>query len=160
MAGIDWVNSDGLVVRFGPNQGNRGGRAGVTTGAGKHRELVLTVDLAGPAGVRYTADLNNDGVTDGFAPANGSGLDTPIPAGAVITSQRVRTLVTPAGGTNFSIGTFLPNGTADNATGIRTTAGTDGAQIGTQLSAARYAGVTTTGTYTAGRVQIVIGYLY
>jgi hypothetical protein len=160
MAAVDWVNSDGLIVRFGPNQGIRGARAGVTMGAGKHRELVLTVDLAGPAGTRYTADLNNDGVNEAFAPANGSGLDTPIPAGAVITSQRVRTLVAPAGGTSFTIGTYLANGTADNATGIRTAAGTDGAQVGTQLAAARFAGVTTTGVYTAGRIQVVVSYLY
>ena len=160
MAGVDWVKSDGLLVRFGPNQGQRGGRAGVTTGAGKHRELVLTVDLAGPAGTRYTADLNNDGTNDGFNPVNGSGLDTPIPAGAVITSQRVRTLITPAGGTNFSVGTFQANGTVDNNAGIRTTAGADGTQVGSQLAAARNVAVTTTGVYTAGRIQIVVGYLY
>jgi len=155
MAGIDWVNSDGLLVRYGPNQGVRGGKAGVTTGAGKHRELVLTVDLTGAAGTRYTADLNNDGTNDGF-----SGLDTLIPNGALLVSQRVRTLITPAGGTNFSVGTFQKNGTVDNNAGIRTTAGADGAQIGTQLTADRAVAVTTTGTYTAGRVQITVSYLY
>lgn len=155
MAGQDWVNNDGLLVRFGPNAGVRGAKAGVTRGAGKHRELVLTVDLAGPARTVFSADLNNDGTVDGF-----TGLDTPIPAGALILSQRLRTLVTPAGGTNFSVGTFQKNGTADNAAGLRTTAGADGAQVNTQLSADRYVTVTTTGTYTAGKVQIVINYLY
>ena len=155
MAGIDWVNKDGLLVRFGPGQGQRGGRAGVTTGAGKRRELVLTVDLAGPAGTRYTADLTNDGTNDGF-----SGLDTPLPNGALILSQQVRTLVTPAGGTNFSVGTFLKDGTADNAAGIRTTAGANGTQVGTQLTADRFVTVVTTGTYTAGRVQIIVEYDY
>jgi hypothetical protein len=155
MAGIDWVNSDGLLVRFGPNQGVRGGKAGVTTGAGKRRELVLTVDLAGPARTIYSSDLNNDGVNDGF-----TGLDTALPAGAVIISQHIRTLVTPAGGTNYSVGTFLKNGTADNAAGITTTAGANGTQVGTQIAADRYVTATTTGTYTAGRVQIVINYMY
>ena len=155
MAGIDWVNKDGLLVRFGPNQGVRGGRAGVTMGAGKRRELVLTVDLTGPAGTRYTADLNNDGTNDGF-----SGLDTPLPAGALIISQHIRTLVTPAGGTNYSVGTYQQNGTVDTAAGLVTTAGANGTQIGTQIAADRFVAVTTTGTYTAGKVQIVINYMY
>lgn len=155
MASVDWVNNDGLLVRFGPKQGVRGGKAGVTRGSSHIRELVLTVDLASPAGTNYTADLNNDGVNDGF-----SGLDTAIPAGAVVTSQRVRVLVTPAGGTNYSVGTFQKNGTADNVAGIRTTAGADGTQIGTQLTADRYVTVTTAGTYTAGRIQIAVGYMY
>lgn len=155
MAGIDWVNNDGLLVRFGPTQGQRNNKAGVTTGAGKHRELVLTVDLTGPARTVYSSDLNNDGTNDGF-----TGLDTPIPANALILSQRVRTLVTPAGGTNFAVGTYQKNGTVDNAAGIRTTAGADGAQVGTQLAAERYVTVSTTGTYTAGKVQIIVNYLY
>ena len=155
MAGVDWVNSDGLLVRFGPNQGVRGAKAGVTTGAGKRRELVFTVDLAGPARTIFTADLNNDGTNDGF-----SGLDTPLPAGALILSQQVRTLITPAGGTNFAVGTYQKNGTLDTAAGIRTTAGANGTQVGTQLTADRYLAVTTTGTYTAGRVQIIVEYDY
>lgn len=155
MAGQDWVNSDGLLVRYGPNQGVRGNKAGVTTGAGKHRELVFTVDLTGAAGTRYSADLNNDGVVDGF-----SGLDTAIPQGALIISQRVRTLVTPAGGTNYSVGTFLRNGTADDAAGIRTTGGADGSRIGTQTSQVLFPAVTTSGTYTAGKLQVVINYQY
>lgn len=155
MAGQDWVNSDGLLVRFGPGQGDRGARTGVTTGAGKHRELVLTVDLAGPARTLYSADLTNSGTKTGFV-----GLDTPIPAGAKIISQRTRDLVTPAGGTNYAVGTYAKNGTVDNASGIRTTAGADGAQIGTQVTADKYVTVVTTGTYTAGKVQIVISYLY
>lgn len=160
MAGIDWVNKDGLVVRFGPNQGVRGARSGVTTGAGKRRELVLTVELTGVARTIYTADLNNDGTNDGFAPTNGTGLDTALPSGAVILKQTVRNIVTPAGGTNFAVGTYQANGTVDDADGIRTTAGADGVQVGTQLAASRYVGVVTTGTYTAGRVQIVVEYLY
>lgn len=155
MAGADWVNPDGLLVRFGPNQGQRGAKAGVTMGAGKRRELVLTVDLTGPARTVYTADLNNDGVADGF-----TGLDTPLPAGALIKSQSVRTLVTPAGGTNYAVGTYQKNGTVDTAAGLRTTAGADGTQINTQIAADRYVTVVTTGTYTAGRIQIVIGYDY
>jgi len=155
MAGSDWVNGDGLLVRFGPNQGVRGAKAGVTTGAGKRRELVFTVDLTGAARTVYSTDLNNDGTADGF-----TSMDTPLPAGALILSQQVRTLVTPAGGTNFAVGTYLKNGTADNAAGIRTTAGANGTQVGTQLTADRYVTVVTTGTYTAGKVQVIVEYDY
>lgn len=155
MAGVDWVNGDGLLVRFGPNQGNRNGRAGVTTGSGKVRELVFTVDLTGAARTIYTSDLNNDGTLDGF-----SSLDTPIPAGALIVAQRVVTKVTPAGGTNYTVGTYQKAGTVDDADGIRVTAGTDGAQIGTQLTADRYLGVVTTGTYTAGTLEVLVTYAY
>jgi hypothetical protein len=111
------------------------------------------VNLAGPARTIYSADLNNDGVADGFV-----GLDTPIPAGAVITSQRVVVKTPLAGGTSFSVGTFQQNGTVDNVAGLRTTAGADGAQIGTQLTADRFIAATTTGVYTAGVVEILIGY--
>lgn len=155
MAGVDWVNSDGLYVRFGPNQGVRGARAGITTDSSKNRNLVMTVDLTGAARTIYTADLNNDGTVDGF-----SSLDTPIPNGAVIISQRVVTKVALAGGTNFAVGTYQKNGTVISANGIRVTAGTDGALVGTQVAQDSYIGVVTTGTYTAGTVEILIQYAY
>lgn len=149
-----WVNADGLPVRFGETQGNRGARAGVTMGAGKRRELVLEVDLTGPARTIYNADPGNTGTNTAF-----NGLDTPLPAGALLESQKVIVEVTPAGGTNYSVGTYQKNGTVDTAAGIRTTAGADGSQIGTQLAADRYVGVTTTGTYTAGKIKIIVVYL-
>jgi hypothetical protein len=154
MAGVDWVNKDGLLVRFGSNQGQRGSRTGVTTGAGKRRELVLTVDLTGAARTIYPDDLNNDGTTDGF-----SSLNIPLPANSVLVGQRVVNVITPAGGTNYSVGTYQKNGTVDTAAGIRTTAGADGTQIGTQLTADRYVGVVTTGTYTTGTIKIIVEYM-
>ena len=154
MAGSDWVNSDGLLVRYGPNAGVRGAKAGVTTGAGKRRELVMEVDLTGAARTIYSGDLNNDQTTDGF-----TGLDTPLPAGVKILSQHVITKVTPAGGTSYIVGTYLKNGTADDDDGIRVAAGTDGAQVGTQLAADRYVTVKTTGTYTAGKIKIIVEYM-
>lgn len=154
MPSQDWVNSDGLLVRFGPNQGQRGAKAGVTTGAGKRRELVLEVDLTGAARTIFTADLNGDATNDGF-----SGLDTPLPAGVVILSQRVVNIVNPAGGTSFVVGTYQKNGTVDDDDGIRVAAGTDGAQVGTQLAADRYVAVKTTGTYTAGKVKVIVEYM-
>jgi len=148
------LNSDGLLLRFGRDQGLRGAKAGVTTSTTKQNELVLEVDLEGAARTIFSTDRNNDGTVDGF-----SLLDTPLPAGAVILDQNVVTVETPAGGTNFTVGTFQIDGTAIDADGIRVAAGTDGAQVGTQLSQAGYVGVVTTGTYTAGIVKIIVTYL-
>lgn len=149
-----YINSSGLLVRFGRDQGVRGAKAGVTTSTTKRNELVLVVDLTGAARTIYSTDRNNDGTVDGF-----SGLDTPIPANARILSQNVITLVTPAGGTNYVVGTYQENGTADDDDGIRDAAGANGAQVGTQLTAQRFVGVKTTGTYTAGKVKIIIEYM-
>ncbi len=150
-----WTNPDGLTVRFDKEVGTRGSRAGVTTGAGKLRELVLEVELTGAARTIFTADPGNTGTNTAFS----DGLNTPLPAGAVIHSQRVVVLTTPAGGTNYAVGTYLENGTADNAIGIRTTLGADGTQIGTQLTADRYVSVVTTGVYTAGKIKIIVEYM-
>lgn len=148
------INADGLVVRFGRDQGLRGSRAAVTTDTTKVNELVLTVDLEGAARTIFTMDRNNDGTLDGF-----SGLDTPIPSGAKILGFDLITLETPAGGTNYTVGTFQINGTAIDADGVRKTDGSAGDQVGTQLAQAGYVGVVTTGTYTAGIVKIVIRYM-
>lgn len=160
-----YVNADGLTVRFGKEQGARGFKAGVTTGAGKRRELVLDVDLValGAGGTGFTADLNNDGVNEAFAGPNGSVMNTPLPVGSVITGARMITEVTPAGGTDFTVGTYQRDGTVVSNNGILTTAGTvQGAQVGTQVSAATgpwFVAAKATGTYTAGRVKIVVEYM-
>lgn len=148
-----WVNKDGLVVRFGTEQGKRGARAGSTQSNSKEQELILTVDLEGPARTIYTIDNNNDGTLDGF-----SGLDGALPVNALVRGVEVITLETPAGGTNYAIGTYQKNGTVDDADGLRTTAGAAGVQVGTQLTAARYVSVVTTGTYTAGILKIIVRY--
>lgn len=147
-------NSDGLLVRFGRDQGARGSRAAVTTDTTKVNELVLTVDLEGAARTVFTADRNNDNTLDGF-----SGLDTPIPSGAKILGFDEITLETPAGGTSYTIGTWTQAGAAIDDDGIRVSAGTAGAQVGTQLAQAGYVSVKTTGTYTAGIIKIVIRYM-
>jgi hypothetical protein len=152
---MPWTNPDGLVVRYGSEQGQRLNRAGVTTGAGKRRELVLRVDLTGVARTIYNADPGNTGTNTAFD----DGLNTPLPAGVVIVGQRVVNVTTPVGGTNYAVGTYQGNGTVDTAAGIRTTAGADGTQIGTQLAADRYVGVVTTGTYTAGIIEIIVEYM-
>lgn len=154
MAGTTWVNDDGLPVRFGPSYGTHLSRAAVTTGAGKRRELVFTLSLAGAARTIFPDDTNNDGTADGF-----SSLNTPIPDKAVIVKQTVVVLETPAGGTSYSVGTWKKDGTVIDADGILTDAGADGALIGTQVSQDSYVSGKTTGTYTAGIVKVVVEYL-
>lgn len=151
-----WTNPDGLEVRFGNDIGDRGSKSAVTTGAGKRRELVLTIDLValGAGGTGFTADLNNDGTLDGFNPSN-----TPLPANVKILGVNVINLVTPAGGTSYSIGTWQEDGTVVDADGILTDAGAAGAQVGTVLTASRFVAAKATGTYTAGKVKAIVEYM-
>jgi len=152
-----YINQDGLEVRFGSEIGQRGSKAGVTMGAGKRRELVFLVDLPalGANGTGFTADLNNDGTKDGFNPSN-----TPLPANVRILGVNTVQLVAPAGGTSFTVGTFLENGTAVDDDGILIAAGTPGAQVGTMSGAAElYVAPKATGTYTAGKLKVIVEYM-
>lgn len=148
------VNSDGLLVRFGRDQGLRGNKAAVTTSTTKRNELVLLVDLEGAARTTFSTDNDNDGDLDGFG-----GLDTPIPSGAKILSQTTIEVEAAAGGTSFVVGTFQADGTEIDADGIRIADGSNGALIGTQVAEDSFVGVTTTGTYTAGKYKVVIEYM-
>lgn len=149
-----WFNQDGLEVNFDKSIGVRGDKAGTTQSNSKEQELVLFVTLTGAARTIYTADRNNDGTLDGFSQKDGF-----LPANALITEQKVIEIIAPAGGTNYAVGTYALNGTVDDADGIRTTLGADGAQVGTKMSARKNVGVVTTGTYTAGKIKIVVRYL-
>lgn len=164
MPGATYVNNDGLEVRFGASQGNRGQKAGVTTGSGKRREFIFTVDLValGANGTGFTTDLNNDGIPDGFADPNLSGSNTGLPVGVKIVGANVTNIITPVGGTSYSVGAFKPDGTVVDVIGFLTTAQAAGTLIGTQVTAAQgqlYAAAKVTGTYTAGKVKVVIEYL-
>lgn len=149
-----FLNSNGLLVRFGRDQGLRGAKTAVTTSTTKTNEMVMLVDLAGAARTIFSTDRNNDGTNEGF-----SGLDTPIPAGSKILSVDVITVVTPAGGTSYQVGTYTLAGATVDDDGILTAAGAAGAQIGTQASQDLYVAAKTVGTYTAGQVKVVIKYM-
>lgn len=159
-----WHNPDGLPVRFGRDVGKRQASSGITRGSvvntlGNTKELVLQVDLEGAARTTYTADRNNDGTLDGFE----VGLDTPLPSGALILDVRAVVHETPAGGTTFSVGTFQVDGDAIDADGLAvasaTALGADGAQVGTELSEEAYVGVVTVGTYTAGKLTLIVTFI-
>lgn len=160
-----WKNSDGLFVRFGRDVGKREAASG--TGAGVQRgsvvrtagniiELTFEVDLQGAARTTFTADRNNDGTLDGFI----LGLDTPLPSGAKILSVDTVALETPAGGTTWALGTYQVDGTAIDADGLTAASavaqGADGAQVGTVLSQDAYVAAATVGTYTAGKLQVIV----
>lgn len=155
-----YTNNDGLEVRFGSDIGKRGMRAAVTTGAGKRRELVLEIDLPklGAGGTGFTSDLNNDGTNEAFNPSN-----TPLPVGAIIDQVRIVELVAPAGGTGIVIGTYRESGAVVDDDGITTNiAGTAGAQVGTavlQATGPWFVAAKATGTYTAGKIKVVIEFI-
>jgi hypothetical protein len=152
-------NNDGLPVRFGRDQGRRkntttgAGRLGVVKKFGEIQQAELNVDLAGAARTLFTADRNNDGTMDGFE----KGLDTFLPNGATVLAVRVVTLVTPAGGTSYSLGTYQVDGTAISATNL-VNAGT---ALSSPLAIAQDSFVTasTVGTYTAGKLKFIIEYI-
>lgn len=159
-----WRNSDGLIVRFGRDVGKRKASSGIQRGsavrtAGNVHELTLQVDLEGAARTTYTSDRNNDGTLDGFE----VGLDTPLPSGAKILSVETVVLETPAGGTTWEVGTFQVGGTAIDSDGLLAASavnpGAAGAQVGTVLSENGYVAATTVGTYTAGKVLLVVRFI-
>lgn len=163
-----WTNPDGMEVRFGTDQGNRAGKAGVTTGSGKRRELVLTVDLValGANGTGFTTDPGNTGANTAFANTDvgrtsGTGTNTAIPINARIISANFIQTVAPVGGTSWSLGAFKADGTVVDVAGFLTTAQAPGALIGTQTTAAvgpLFAAAKATGTYTAGKIKCIIEY--
>ena len=172
-----WTNADGLTVRFGnyySDPANFANRQRELKAFGSSKQLEIDFDLTLiPAGtVSYTTDLNNDGVRDSFN--NG---DSRIPANAVIRDVYIAMQTTAAGGTAIAVGTFQQNGTALSANSLLTTTagavanlvvGTqtrgDGALTGTGAGQAgvgthnAYVGITTTGTFTAGKGRLIITY--
>lgn len=172
-----WTNADGLQVRFGSDWADgavRKNRAGTlsTMGAIKQIEVDLDLKLL-PVGVSFSADLNNDGTRDGFY--NG---DVSIPANASIVNAYIVMGETAVGGTSIAVGLFQANGTAINATGIFTATGAvtanltagkrvngDGAFTAATAGTAGigankgFIGITTVGTFTAGKGRLVIAYI-
>lgn len=174
-----WTNADGLQVQFANfwnDPKNFANRAKSVTKRGSVKELVVDVDLSLiPTGtVTYTSDLNNDGTADGFNDG-----DPRLPANASVLRATLVMRTAAAGGTSFTVGTYNKAGTAIVATGLVTategvlanvnaigkrvygagalvsaTAGTGG--VGT---ANAYVGISTTGTFTAGRGILIIEYV-
>lgn len=173
-----WSNADGLQVRFASDWKSnalRTNRPGTVNSYGAIKEIVIDYDLKKlPAGaVNYSADLNNDGTLDGFYAG-----DVHIPAHSSIVGGYLVAGEAAAGGTSIQVGLFTEAGAAIDADGlllpasgvtanmaqgdrinldgamVAATAGTNG--IG---AADGFIGITTVGTFTAGRGRIVIQYI-
>lgn len=171
-----WMNADGLPVKFpqvfaDPAQRTNKGVVAEET-LGTISQLIIPYDLSKLAAgtISYTTDLDNDGVTDGFAEH-----DAHIPAYATIVSAKVIPTVTAVGGTSIVVGTFKRIGTTISANSIVTAtegvtanlvlgnkvigAGAlttnSGAVAGVGASNA-WVAITTVGTFTAGAGFIVL----
>jgi hypothetical protein len=172
-----WTNPDGLQVKFANywnDKTNFVNRPRATSMRGMVKQLVIDYDLVVPAGVQYTADLNNDGTADGF-----DLMDTYLPAYASVLRTVLYVTEAAAGGTSISLGTFQKAGTAISATSLITA--TEGAIANLDTLGARtigagtlnavanetasvgandaYVGLTVTGTFTAGKGKIIIEYI-
>lgn len=173
-----WTNADGLQVRFGSDWASaalRKNRIGSLNSYGATKELQMDFDLSAIAAgtTSFSADLNNDGTLDGFYAG-----DVHIPANASITEAYLVFGEAAAGGTSITVGLYQEDGTAIDADGLVTaTEGvianmTKGDRIvgaGALIADASgdagiganagFVGISTVGTFTAGRGKLVIRYV-
>lgn len=172
-----WTNADGLQVKFANywnDKTNFVNRPRAVEMDGMVKQLVIDYDLVVPAGVQYTADLNNDGTADGFDIG-----DTYLPAFASVLRTVVYVTEAAAGGTSITLGTFQRSGTVISANSLITA--TEGVLANLDTVGARtfgagalnasavetasvgandaYVGLTVTGTFTAGKGKIIIEYI-
>lgn len=174
-----WQNADGLTVKYAgyfrdpANSVNKANELSVS-GAIKQIELDFDLTRIPTTTVSYSTDLNNDGIKDGFNIG-----DVYLPANASVLRATMIALDAAAGGTSFTVGTYTLAGAAIAATGlitategvlaninaagkrvygngalVATTAGTGG--VG---NADAFIGISTTGTFTAGRGRLIIEYI-
>lgn len=174
-----WQNADGLSTRMPDFWKNPALQVNIprglsTMGAVKQVELDIDLTKIATGTVTYSSDLDNDGTLDGFNDG-----DWYLPAYASVINCYMIVQVAAAGGTSIKIGTFGKTGSAidddfivtategvtanftpigartfGNGVGVATTAGT--ASVG---SADAYVAVTGSGTFTAGKLRVIITYL-
>lgn len=174
-----WQNADGLTVKFAGyfrDPANSINKVHDLVVRGGIKQLEIDFDLTRiPSGtVSYTTDLNNDGTKDGFNLGDGY-----LPANSSVLRATVVSSDAAAGGTSFTIGTYTIAGAAIAATGLVTAtegvlaninaAGKRTFGAGSLVAAAAgtagvgaadaFIGISTTGTFTAGRGRIIIEYI-
>jgi hypothetical protein len=163
---VQWTNDDGLQVPFGQDQARE--TASIPGKAVGGVKQYMVVDINFDDLPTFTADLNNDGTRNGF-----SDSDDYIPAGSYITKASLIVETLFAGGTSYNIGTYEQDGTLidvdsiDAAVALTVIDGAndvvacDGALVGGILSTTldSYLVVAATGTFTAGKMKLVIEYL-
>jgi hypothetical protein len=174
-----WQNADGLTVKFAGyfrDPANSTNKVHDLVVAGAVKQIEIDFDLTRiPTGtVSYTTDLNNDGTKDGFNLGDGY-----FPANSSVLRAALVMSEAAVGGTSFTAGTYTIAGAAIAATGLVTAtegvlanvnaigkrvygagalvaaaAGTAG--VGT---ADAFVGISTTGTFTAGKGRLIIEYV-
>ena len=161
-----WFNEDGLLVRFGSEQGREtSGFSAVVVTAGAKKQIVIKFTYDNLPG--FTTDRDNDGTVDGWAE-----LDTCIPANSYITNATLIVTTPFAGGTSITFGTNEMDGTVIDADGLDVIAVAnlaandvvvmDGAQVGgtaTVGTDGAFVRATAAGTFTAGAATVVIEYI-
>lgn len=175
-----WKNSDNLIVKFhgqydiaNPPFVNRL-RTVNNEGPLKYAIMDFDLETVGASTTWFPFDLNNDGTNDGF-----SDEENYIPSGATILRVVCRTTEIAAGGTSFALGAYSITGSTLDDDGLITDTnaaianmdhlgdvviGTgayvaDGAGEPNATIADMYLAIKTTGTYTAGKGQILIEYM-
>lgn len=171
-----WFNPDGLAVHgYVDHDATYNHVRTPASKGGMIKEAVIDYDLAllvANGGNSFTTDRTNSGAATGF-----SGGDVRLPALSSILRCTVVATESAAGGTSLKIGVYNEDGTAIDDDGIGTatelvtanlaagkrvfgngalvaaTAGTAG------LATEAFIGITSTGTFTAGRGRIVIEYI-
>lgn len=169
-------NKDGLTVRFEGTyqQGNQPywNRLRFLAADGYKKYYVMDIDLetVGASTTFFPCDNNNDGTRDGFDTG-----EMYLLSGSSIRVADGYCLEAGAGGTDFTVGTYQVDGTAIDADGI--IAATEGAianfgAVGeliigngalvadttgiVGLTADSWVAVTTNGTFTAGKVRLIL----
>lgn len=172
-------NSDGLVVKYPgyyADPANNTNQVRTVQTYGATRQIFVDYDLTQiPTGTTsFSTDLTNAGTVNGFNDG-----DPRLPANASVTKVIVLTTVAHTGGTSFTVGTYSLGGTTLSANslvtategaianfgtiGLRTYGA--GALVSTSAGTAgvgvydAYPGITTSGTYTAGKGRIIIEYI-
>lgn len=151
-----WDNFDGLKVKFGLDRADENPKGRNAVQATNH--MTVSIDLVGDSKLGLT-DVSE---WDGY-----------IPAGSYITKATLVMTEAAAGGTSVSIGLAQPDQTVIDADGIDSGILTaemaadmavdcDGALVSTQATIGSERGVvyiTRTGTFTAGKADLVIEYV-
>jgi len=166
MTNTVWTNADGLQVRFGQTQA-RETKSLMAKTWDVGPKSYMQVDINYDDLPTFTADLNNDGTNEAF-----SDQDAYIPAGSLITGAWLLVETAFAGGTSYNIGTYNQAGTVIDADGIDAAVATaalaanlavvcNGAQVGgtALITSDAYLVVAATGTFTAGKMKLVIEYI-
>lgn len=174
-----WHNADGLNVKthgsYDSDVRNFFNRVRTVKTFGPIKTYVMDIDLelVGASTTWFPADLNNNGTNDGFTDE-----EMFIPQGSAVLSVRGIGKEVAVGGTSFSVGTYTKAGVAIDDDGLVTATNGAIANLGTVgefiigtgalvasatgtvgLTADSYLAVLTSGTFTAGKLTLIIDYV-